>query len=51
MHEWGPPPFRFEIMWLKEKSFDEVIYKWWNKVSVDGGMGFQLAQNLTFLKK
>ena len=25
MENWGPPPFRFEIMWLHEKDFYQRV--------------------------
>ena len=34
---WGPTPFRFENMWLKEKGFKEKFKKWWDNANVKGG--------------
>lgn len=38
-------------MWLKEKSFDGLIQKWWKEMSMRGWMGFQLDQKFKLLKK
>ena len=50
MEDWGPP-FRFEIMWLVEHGFLDCVRKWWAAKPGRGWIGFQLAQNLKFLKK
>lgn len=35
LEDWGPPPFRLEIMWLIEKSFLAGVLVWWNQISYD----------------
>lgn len=51
LDDWGPPPFRMEMMWLKENSFIEKVSKWRKEAPTEGWMGFPLAQKLKFLKK
>lgn len=48
MEDWGPPRFRFRIMWLKEKSFDALIQKWWKEMSVSGWImdGFLVSSKI-----
>lgn len=48
---WGPPPFKMEMMWLTKNSFIYNVSKWWKEASTEGWMGFQLAQKLKFLKE
>lgn len=31
-----PPLFRFELMWLEEKQFVDLIREWWESFSVEG---------------
>lgn len=47
---WGPAPFRFELMWLQEKSFPELISDWWKKMAVEGWAGHKFAAKLKLLK-
>ena len=49
MEDWGPP-FKFEIAWLLEKGFPDVIREWWTSITFNGWMGYQLAQKLKFLE-
>ena len=51
LEDWGPPPFRFELMWLSEKGFEDSVRIWWKDISVEGWMGYQLSQKFKFLKK
>lgn len=48
---WGPAPFRFEIMWLEEKDFPNLIKEWWMSFSVEGWAGHGLAIKLKMLKQ
>lgn len=50
MKDCGCPPFKFEIMWLFEKGFSNVVKDWWASSSVRGWIGYQLAWKLEFLK-
>lgn len=37
----GPKPFRFELMWLEEKNFHDLIWAWWVEMDVQGwGLGW-----------
>lgn len=49
-NNWGPSPFRFELMWLQEPGFPDLVRRWWKENDCDGWMGFCLAQKLKFLK-
>lgn len=51
LDDWGPPPFRLEMMWLQETSFIDSVKEWWEEFFVEGWMGFQLSQKLKLLKK
>lgn len=51
LKDWGPPPFRIELMWLSGKGFKDSVRNWWKDKSVEGWMGYQLSQNFKFLKK
>lgn len=35
--DWGPPPFRFELMWLYEKDFSKCVEEWWTGKKVGTG--------------
>lgn len=50
MEDWGPMPFKFDIAWLSEKGFLEVVREWWASISISGWMGYQLVHKLKFLK-
>lgn len=47
---WGPPSFKFEIMWLSEKGFSDVVKEWRDTFFISGWIGYQLTQKLKFLK-
>lgn len=49
--DWGPPPFRLELMWFLEKDFSKCVNECWVEKQVWGWMGFQLTQKLKFLKQ
>ena len=38
--DWGPPPFRFEIAWLRGKGFNDCVKDWWASFSVSGWNGY-----------
>lgn len=40
LEDCGPPPFRMEMMWLKENSFVESVPEWWKEALTEGWMGF-----------
>ena len=33
---WGPPSFKFEIMWLSEKGFSDVVKEWCDTFLISG---------------
>lgn len=37
---WGPPAFGFELFWLMEPGFSDLIKQWWNEADFYGWMGF-----------
>ena len=47
---WGPRPFRFELMWLEEKGFSDLICSWWSDFQFLGWAGFRLTSMLRKLK-
>lgn len=47
---WGPSPFRFELMWLEEKGFVELVQGWWQSFQVEGWAGYRLVVKLQMLK-
>ena len=46
----GPSPFRFELMWLHEENFSNLVQNWWEEIRVDGWAGYRLATRLKLLK-
>ncbi|XP_026420639.1 uncharacterized protein LOC113316707 [Papaver somniferum] len=50
IEDWGPPPWRFEGMWLFENSLLDLMAEWWNSFVVSGPPGFQLAKKFQLLK-
>ena len=38
---WGPPPFRFELMWLDEPNFSTLLRKWWQDTEVGRWAGLE----------
>lgn len=47
---WGPNPFRFELIWLEEKEFLQLIAEWWKELQLKGWPGHRLAFKLKLLK-
>lgn len=47
---WGLTTFRFELMWLEQKNFPELIAEWWKEFRVTGWAGFKLASKQKLLK-
>ena len=47
---WGPKPFCFELMWLGEKGFSDLIHSWWPELQFQGWAGFRLTAKLKSLK-
>ena len=43
-------PFRFENMWLKDKSFNDLLKGWWHGLSFSGFFSFIIAKKLKALK-
>lgn len=33
---WGPRPFHFELIWLKEKGFTDLIHSRWSDFQIQG---------------
>ncbi|XP_058103363.1 uncharacterized protein LOC131246914 [Magnolia sinica] len=48
---WGPKPFRFELLWLSIKGFATKIVDWWKGFKVQGNADFILSVKLKMLKK
>ena len=46
----GPPPFRFELMWLKYEGFKEILKGWWQNLQFHGTFSFILAAKLKAIK-
>ena len=40
---WGPAPFRFELSWLKEENFPNLVTQWWIEERVDGWAAYKLS--------
>lgn len=47
---WRPKPFRFELIWLEEKGFKELIRSWWSDNQLQGWAGFRLTSKPKSLK-
>lgn len=43
---WCPAPFRFELMWLEEAKFPDLIRGWWKDLQVSGWEGFRIVTKL-----
>ncbi|XP_026407051.1 uncharacterized protein LOC113302355 [Papaver somniferum] len=52
LEDWGPPPWRFESMWILEPGFMDLMQQWWDSLanSFSGPAGFVLAKKLQALK-
>ena len=46
----GLIPFRFEIIWLKEEGFKEMLKDWWQGFNFSGSYSFILREKLKALK-
>ena len=46
----GPIPFLFEIMWLKEEGFKEMLKDWWQGFNFSGSYSFIMTEKLKALK-
>lgn len=46
----GPAPFCFELMWLEEKKFSQMVTDWWKEIQVQGWAGHRLMVKLKLLK-
>ena len=46
---WGLAPFRFELMWLEDKEFPQMILDWWKEIKVEGWAAYRLATKLNLL--
>lgn len=47
---WGPSPFKFELCWVKENGFWDLIAHWWSESTPSGNKSFILHRKLKFLK-
>jgi len=47
---WGPRPFKFENMWLKDEGFVDRVRLWWESYSFQGSPSFIFSQKLKALK-
>lgn len=47
---WGLAPFRFELMWLEDKEFPQMILDWWKEIKVEGWAAYRLATKLNLLR-
>ncbi|XP_075473994.1 uncharacterized protein LOC142505056 [Primulina tabacum] len=48
--KWGPTPFRFENVWLRDKSFKILTQSWWNNSNTQGWAGYRLMMKLKSVK-
>ena len=46
----GPPPFKFENMWIKEEGFKDLIRNWWLSFEFKGTSSYVLLEKLKALK-
>ena len=46
----GSTPFRFENVWLKADSFQDLLKIWWQGMLVQGSLSFILTKNLKKIK-
>ncbi|GKV03119.1 hypothetical protein SLEP1_g15482 [Rubroshorea leprosula] len=46
---WGPKPFKFFNVWLKQKSFMELIVSTWKAKEIIGWKGYQLKEKLKIM--
>lgn len=47
---WGPTPFRFENMWLQDRSFKTLFREWWRSTDRYGGQGYSFMMKLAQVK-
>lgn len=47
---WGPAPFKFELYWMKEKGFKDLIAAWWAEDILPNRKCFVLHLKLKWLK-
>lgn len=48
--KWGPTSFRFENMWLENRSFKEFFRDWWENGRVHGWEAFKFMRKLRGVK-
>ena len=48
--KWGPTPFRFENMWLRNKDFKSKFKQWWDNSVQQGWEGFKFMRKLESVK-
>lgn len=46
----GPALFRFELMWLEESNFPDLVRGWWKDLNVSGWEGYRIVTKLKRLK-
>jgi hypothetical protein len=50
VEDWGPKPFRFNNLWLKNGDFRKLVTKAWEEQHFEGWMGFVLKERLKGIK-
>ncbi|BFG20710.1 hypothetical protein CerSpe_069840 [Prunus speciosa] len=48
--KWGPVPFKFENLWLKQQDFRGKFKKWWEEERQEGWEGFKFMKKLKAVK-
>ncbi|KAA0063734.1 LINE-1 retrotransposable element ORF2 protein [Cucumis melo var. makuwa] len=48
---WGPTPFRFNNLWIKEDNLNTIIENWWGEIHQEGHPSFSFILRLKQLAK
>ncbi|XP_077232680.1 uncharacterized protein LOC143870057 [Tasmannia lanceolata] len=51
LESWGPPPFRFEIVWLRDPCMEENLGGWWASCHAEGPDDVVIGKKLRYVKK
>ncbi|XP_073021415.1 uncharacterized protein [Primulina eburnea] len=49
-NKWGPTPFRFENVWLRDTSFKNLTKLWWNNTNSQGWAGYRFMMKIKTIK-
>lgn len=40
VRDFGPSPFKFEVMWLEVEGFKEQVVNWWESMAFEGSANY-----------